>query len=222
MRTELTVHLVRTALTVAAFVAATACAPTLAPVAAGATWLAAFLWAHDLYHGRLGLSRRGRDLALAIAGQIMLQSGHAVRVLHLRHHARPGAPDDLEGRAVAIPLRRTLVSLPALLVVTRVEAYRAGDARSRCWQLFEGALNVAAGAALLATPGGRGYVLVALALQATAPIWAGLLPHRAPSWLVRGARALAFTRSAILAALAFHELHHDAPHVPSARLRLMA
>lgn len=99
---------------------------------------------------------------------------------------------------------------------------RAGDARSRRWQLVECALNAAALPALLARPDLRVYALIALALQLTAPVWAGLVPHRAPAWLVRGARALAFTRSAIVAALAFHQLHHDAPHVPSARLRLMA
>jgi fatty acid desaturase len=55
-------------------------------------------------------------------------------------------------------------------------------------------------------------------MQVTMPVWAGHVPHRAPEWLIAIARRFAFTRSAILMSLAYHELHHAYPRVPTADL----
>jgi hypothetical protein len=62
------------------------------------------------------------------------------------------------------------------------------------------------------------YVAVAFALQLTAPLWAGRLPHLPPAWLIRLARRLVWTRSPLALSMAFHEQHHALPRRPTARL----
>src|SRR5271163_3025513 len=74
---------------------------------AGARWLLPFLAflifvavvtvTHDVVHGALGLSRRQTEWALFVMGAILLESGHAYRVTHFRHHTVFPEPDDPEG-----------------------------------------------------------------------------------------------------------------------------
>jgi fatty acid desaturase len=68
---------------------------------------------HDVVHGSLGLSRRQTDWALFATGAVLLESGHAYRATHLRHHRMFPEPDDPEGD----PASQTL--LGAILVATR-------------------------------------------------------------------------------------------------------
>jgi fatty acid desaturase len=143
----------------------------------------------------------------------MLTSGHAMRVAHLRHHAAPLADDDFEGAAVRMPLLRAILLSPYLAFAMRREAWRRAPRRDRHWQAMEQLACVLL--ALLVGP----YALVALALQLLAPLWAGRVPHTAPRWLVRAARALAFTRSVTILSLAFHDEHHRHPRLPTLSLR---
>jgi fatty acid desaturase len=63
---------------------------------AGAWWLEPFLVflifvavvtvTHGVVHGSLGLNRRQTDWALFVLGAILLESGHAYRATHIRHH----------------------------------------------------------------------------------------------------------------------------------------
>jgi hypothetical protein len=66
------------------------------------------------------------------------------------------------------------------------------------------------------------YAATSVALQLTMPLWAGHIPHRAPASIVALARRFAFTRSAVLVSLAYHELHHAIPRVPTAELPSVA
>ncbi len=65
------------------------------------------------------------------------------------------------------------------------------------------------------------YALTALAMQLLAPWWAGHIPHRA-RWLIALAARLAILRSPTLASLAYHELHHRRPKLPTWQLRASA
>jgi fatty acid desaturase len=193
--------------------------PVLTPVAAVALFLACFAIAHDLTHGALGLPRRPLELALTLIGLGLVTSGHAMRRMHLLHHARPMQDGDLEGAAATMSLAAAALAAPRLAVQLRVEAYRRAGARERRLQLVEHALCAAiVVAALVAPPALSVYVAITLLAQATSPVWAGHLPHRMPPRLLRVLAAFAFTRSPTVLSLAFHDLHHDCPKVPCQQL----
>jgi fatty acid desaturase len=75
------------------------------PVLAFLIFVAVVTVTHDVVHGSLGLSRRQADRALFATGAVLLESGHAYRATHLRHHRIFPGPDDPEGD----PARQTLV-----------------------------------------------------------------------------------------------------------------
>src|SRR3954454_2825198 len=54
---------------------------------------------HDVVHGRLGLRRRGTDVALLALGGLVLVSGHAYRRTHQHHHRVFPDESDPEGTA---------------------------------------------------------------------------------------------------------------------------
>jgi fatty acid desaturase len=189
-------------------------------VAAMALWLAGFAAAHDLIHGALGVGRAAGDAALTLVGALLLTSGHAMRVSHLLHHKRPLADGDYEGAAAHGGLVRACALSPWWSFATRLRAYAVAGERLRRRQLVEHALALALVAALWAScvPSLRVYVLTALVAQATAPVWAGRVPHRAPAWLLTVASAVGRLGSPTALALAYHEAHHAAPRTPCARL----
>ena len=193
--------------------------PLFAPLAALALFLALFAIAHDLTHGALGLPRRPLEVALSLVGLGLVTSGHAMRRMHLLHHARPMQDGDLEGAAATMPLLAAALAAPRLAVQLRIEAYRRAGARERRLQLVEHALCAAfLGAALIGPAPVSVYVAVTLLAQATSPVWAGYLPHRLPPRLLRLLATFAFTRSPSVLSLAFHDLHHDCPKVPCQQL----
>jgi fatty acid desaturase len=213
MRTDhLVAHVTRVAASAVAYVALPGAYAALAAVG---LFLAAFSFAHDLAHGALGLPARANRLWLSLAGAAMLTSGHAMRVAHLRHHAAPLADDDFEGAAVHGSFPRALLHAPRFAFAVRREAWRRASRHDRRWQLGEHLASLAL--ALLVV--GRTYALVALVLQLLAPVWAGRIPHTAPRWLIRTARAFAWTRSVTVLSLAFHDEHHEHPKVPTLGLR---
>lgn len=195
------------------------CLP-LVVFASGALFLGSFAFMHDVAHGALRLPRRWNEAALALAGGLMLMSGHALRRMHLRHHARTMADDDLEGLPARGGLLGALASGPGDALALRREAFRSAGASGRRWQAIESAVNVAALLALLASgvPALRLYAAVAIAAQLSMSAWASQVPHNAPPWLVRLAQRLAIFGSPSMLSLAYHELHHAHPEVPCSRL----
>ncbi|HEY0484378.1 MAG TPA: fatty acid desaturase [Kofleriaceae bacterium] len=206
-------HLVRIVASFAAMIAF----PALAPVAAVAAYLAVFTLTHELAHGALGLSRRRGELALALAGLGIATSGHALRLMHLRHHADPLGAHDLEGVAATLPLHRVLASAPRLVVALVRSAWRTATARDRAWQRAEHMAVAAAAAATLAfgPAAARTYLATAVAMQLLAPLWASHLTHRPPAWLLALARPLAQLGSITLRTLLAHEEHHRHPKLPT-------
>jgi hypothetical protein len=145
----------------------------------------------------------------------MLASGHGLRRMHLRHHARPLADDDLEGAGARVSLAGAFAIGPWNAVALRVEALRGKRGVARAWQVAEtvACLGVGGLAMRAGAPALKAYVATALVMQATMSVWASHVPHRAPAWVTRVASQLAFTRSPVLLSLAYHERHHAQPGV---------
>jgi fatty acid desaturase len=219
---DLAVHLCRLAASAGAIaVASSATSRVGMVVAAALVFLESFALMHDLAHGALLLPRRVNEIALALAGVMLLMSGHALRRMHLVHHARPLAHDDLEGRPARGGFWRALAGGPGAALSLRREAFRGAGRRGRRIQAIETLAGAALAAALLAS--GRAplvvYVIVAVLGQATMSVWASHVPHNAPAWLSRIAARLAATGSPTLSALVYHDLHHACPQIPCRRLR---
>lgn len=64
---------------------------------------------HDLVHRTLALPAWLNEPLLALIELIAFRSGHAYRWVHLHHHARFPADDDIEGAAAAMPWWRALL-----------------------------------------------------------------------------------------------------------------
>ena len=185
-------------------------------------FFAAFALMHDLSHGALRLPRVWNEVALAASAALMLVSGHGVRLLHLRHHARPLHASDTEGATARLPLVQATLATPFLGLWYRVVAFRAAGPVGIRWQCSETLLNVVAFTTLTCSrvPALTTYAWTALTMQLLMPMWAGRIPHRAPAWVLDAAKRLSFLRSPVVLSLAFHELHHVHPSIPCHRLAI--
>jgi fatty acid desaturase len=208
---------VRIAAPAALLIACPTLAPLVAVAAAIAVYVGVFTLTHELAHGALGLTRRRNELALALAGVSMATSGHALRLMHLRHHADPLGDGDIEGHSARLPAWRALVAAPALSLRLVRTAWRTATLRDRRWQRAEYAA-VAAVAAIALVSGAdalQRYLLVGVVAQLLAPFWAGHLPHRTPAWLLALARRLSRAGSMTMRTLVFHDAHHRRPKLPT-------
>jgi len=70
---------------------------------------------HDVVHGSLGLSRRQTDWALFVLGAVLLESGHAYRTTHFRHHTVFPGPDDPEGEPARMTFWQAVLHGPLFL-----------------------------------------------------------------------------------------------------------
>ncbi|NUP11839.1 MAG: fatty acid desaturase [Polyangiaceae bacterium] len=220
-RRELYFHLARLGVSSGVFLfASTTDRLVIAIVAALAIYLAAFSLWHDVMHGVLALPPRIHRFALAASALVMLLSGHSLRRGHLVHHRRPLADDDIEGAPAKRTLLHAIVGAPADAIRLRVHSWRSASTSERRWIAVETLLCfvVAVVLAFELVPGGRVFVLVTLAAQLSMGAWAAWIPHNAPTWLVAAARVVARSRSTIALSLAYHELHHERPDLPTAWL----
>lgn len=190
--------------------------PALALAACLALFLAAFAFNHDVLHGALGLPRAVNEALLSALALLMGWSGHAVRRLHLRHHARPLAADDIEGHGATLSFWGAVAAGPMNAARYRVEAFE----RERTVQAVETLAAVALTVLALAsrTVIGAAWVVVNVTMQLTATVWASWLPHRPPAWARAVARRFAWTHSAAVLSFAFHAEHHARPKVPCGEL----
>ena len=192
----------------------------LALLGALALHLAAFALTHDLVHGSLGLPRRLNELALSVTSLPMLVAGHGMRLLHLRHHAHPLAANDIEGVGATLPLWRALLGGPMNAAKYRVEAFRAASRKDRGWLLGETLAAIALTTLALRSRSviGSAWVLVNVAMQLTAAVWASHLSHRPPRVFLAIAGALEWTHSAVIASFLHHGKHHRFPAIPCGQL----
>lgn len=180
-------------------------------------YISCFTLFHDASHGSLGLSAQGHSVVTGVAALPLLFSGHAQRQLHLRHHARPLADDDVEGQGARRSFFGALFSGPLLVAAMVVEGLRAVPPRLKAVVVAEwiGALSIAVA---LVWAGYGVFVLVDVVLLLTMGVWASHLPHHTPPWLSKVAGVLVWTRHPVLLSLLFHDEHHRRPKVPCAAL----
>jgi fatty acid desaturase len=183
--------------------------------ASAGLYFAAFLVTHDAMHGSLRLGRRANDLALALGGALVGVSGHGARLLHLRHHARPFAPDDDEARCGTGPLWRAIALGPLNYARSPFAAWRQSPRRHRPWIALETALVAALAASCLASPKGRVALAVVVALNSAIGLWGVRLPHAPHPALVRAVELFAWLPWPPLLGVVTHETHHATPAVPA-------
>jgi fatty acid desaturase len=197
----------------------------LAVPVAVAVCLAAFVQLHDAMHNALGLPKPSNERVLSLSGLLILKSGHALQVTHLRHHGRCLSDDDPEGAPATWSFSRVLWQGPWHILMLRRESLRIAP-HTRRIQLVETALTagllVAFGALYGLTGSAVGLVYwgVAFVMSATMPIWASYIPHRMASRhpAARTAAALAQVWTPVVSSFAFHHVHHHYPRVPTALL----
>ena len=205
-------------------------------VHAGLWWLAPFVVflifvsvvtvTHDVVHGSLGLSRGQTDWALFAVGAILLESGHAYRSTHLRHHHIFPGPDDPEGDPARMSLIKVLMwgpfFLPRLWLWAFARSRPGGDVRR--WLVAEAAWSIAiltGGVSLLPwTPAVLVYAVLAIIGSWIYPLLTIHLPHRD-----YGDTPLTHTHTlrgrvvpALFLELTYHLEHHLYPEVPSHNL----
>jgi fatty acid desaturase len=187
--------------------------------------LAAFVQMHDAIHNSLGLSKPANNFVLTMSALLLLKSGHALKVTHLRHHGRCLSEDDPEGEPAKWTLKEVFLNGPYHIFTLRFASLRMAP-HTRNVQLMETAITglvLAAFILLYVVTGsivGLVYWGVAFILSALMPLWASYIPHKMASRnpaRMAGARAARFW-TPVLSSFSFHHLHHTYPKVPTALL----
>lgn len=183
--------------------------PIARAISGALLFLSLFSLVHDAMHRSLGLSSRANELVLSIGAVLIGVSGTAVRATHFVHHARPGAPDDIEGKTLRLSLWRAVLVSPFAYFELMIRAGRHVRPRARRRQWMEwGCCVVALSVAMSWGGAPRTYALVVCFAQLTIQVWASHLPHHPPALVLSLGRALAWTRIPLVSAFVFHDLHH--------------
>jgi fatty acid desaturase len=180
---------------------------------------------HDGFHGKLGISPRATDAFLFLFTLLMAVPTHAVRWIHLRHHAHPLGEDDVEGMCAGMKWWGAIVAGPYFTLRMVATALRGTRGAARRWVVAElVALAALAAAAVLTDWIWLRYQLAAMALG-------NCLTGFVAVWMVhRGCdRDGAFARtqrSRLVNWLTlnnfYHLEHHLFPAVPSCNLPELA
>jgi beta-carotene hydroxylase len=182
---------------------------------------------HDLVHRNLRIPRWLNESLLAAIELLAFRSGHAYRTVHLHHHARFPADDDLEGAASKMSFVRSLVEGFALQPRLWMFAMRK-NGRDRAWMLAEATTVVVGLAVCIAiipvTPLPFAYAALMIAGSWIFPLITAFIPHDP-----KGETELQQTklfRGRMLSILAlehlYHLEHHLYPQVPHHNWRALA
>ncbi|URW76809.1 fatty acid desaturase [Sphingomonas donggukensis] len=180
---------------------------------------------HEAIHRNLGFGERGHRAVLHVLSALMLGSNSAVAWNHLHHHTHVGKPDDLEGKAGAMPGWRVLLYGPKFPVEMHLAAWRAGGPALRRRMRIDFALNAAVLAATLAT-GWRVlafHILAMLIAQCLTAFFAVWITHHdcaddGPVARTQRSRLV----NMVSYNMFFHLEHHLFPAVPVKRLAVLA
>lgn len=181
---------------------------------------------HDVVHGSLGLSRRQTEWTLFALGAVLLESGHAYRATHLRHHLIFPGRDDPEGDPARFSLGKSVLWGPLFLPRLWCWAYAQSipGCAQRRWLVAEAAWAVVvffAGLGLLPWSAAL-IVYAALAIVGSwvYPLLTVHLPHRhygdTPLFQTHTLRGRIIP--ALFLELTYHLEHHLFPEVPSHNL----
>lgn len=198
----------------------------LTPMIVFGIFVAVVTVTHDAVHETLGLSRRATDWALFAMGLVLLESGHAYRATHTRHHRFFPHPDDPEGYPAELSLVGAACYGPIFLPRLWWWSYRQG--RDRGWLLVEAAAPIAVlTAGALAWPYAQGllvYAVMVIAGSWVYPLLTVYLPHHdygdTPLTQTRTLRGRIIP--AVFLELTYHLEHHLYPQVPSHHLAALA
>jgi beta-carotene hydroxylase len=181
---------------------------------------------HDVVHGSLGLSRRQTEWALFATGAILLESGHAYRATHLRHHRVFPARDDPEGDPARLTLIGAILCGPFFL--PRLWCWAFAQAKSgtaqRNWLLAEAVLAIAViVTGVILFPLTQAVLLYAALVVVGSWIYPLLtvhLPHRhyGDTPLTQTHTLRGRVIPALFLELTYHLEHHLYPEVPSHNL----
>jgi beta-carotene hydroxylase len=169
---------------------------------------------HDLVHRNLRLPKWLNEVLLSAIELLAFRSGHAYRVVHLHHHARFPAEDDLEGSAAKMTFVRSLLEGPTLQLRLWIFAMRR-PGKHRVWALAECIaamlLFIAAVVAWPLTKAPLVYALLMIAGSWIFPLITAWIPHDAS-----GTSELTQTklfRGRVLSVLAMEHLYHLEHHL---------
>jgi beta-carotene hydroxylase len=169
---------------------------------------------HDLVHRTLGLPKWLNEILLTLIELLAFRSGHAYRAVHLHHHARFPAEDDLEGAASRMSLVRALVEGVGLQPRLWFFAMRHKGAH-RPWAIVECVVSATLfGASVAVFPVTKApLVYAALMIMGSwiFPVITAYIPHDA-----RGTSELTQTklfRGKVLSIVALEHLYHLEHHL---------
>lgn len=156
---------------------------------------------------------------------LMLKSGHALKVTHLRHHGQCLSDNDPEGEPAKWTLRQVFLNGPYHIFTLRMASLKMSPATKNI-QILETVITVLilfCFIFLYAFTGslvGLVYWGVAFILSSLMPLWASYIPHklapRNPARLI-GVK-LAHIWTPIISSFAYHHFHHTYPKIPTALL----
>jgi beta-carotene hydroxylase len=198
----------------------------LTPVAVFLVFVAVVAVTHDVVHGNMGLSRSQTEWALFATGALLLESGHAYRTTHLRHHAVFPEADDPEGDPARMTFWRAVFHGPIFLPRLWCWAWdkQRGNRPQRAWLLAEAGFAVGIVVTAIVVTRSTWAPLLYTALAWTGswvyPLSTVHLPHRH-----YGTSPLQQTHTlrgrwipALFLELTYHLEHHLYPQVPSHHL----
>lgn len=169
---------------------------------------------HDLVHRNLGLPKWLNEILLALIELLAFRSGHAYRAVHLHHHARFPADDDLEGAAAKMSLVRALVEGVGLQPRLWFFAMRHKGPH-RPWAVAEALTSIVLfGASVAVFPVNRAPLVYAALMIAGSwifPVVTAYIPHDA-----KGETDLTQTklfRGKVLSLVALEHLYHLEHHL---------
>ena len=169
---------------------------------------------HDLVHRNLGLPSWLNEVLLSLIELLAFRSGHAYRAVHLHHHSRFPAEDDLEGAASRMSFGRALVEGIGLQARLWFFAMRRPGPH-RPWALVECvAASVMFGASVAAAPlslAPMAYAMLMIAGSWIFPVITAYIPHD-PSGTTELTQTRLF-RGHVLSWLALEHLYHLEHHL---------
>ncbi len=202
----------------------------LTPIIVFLIFVAVVTVTHDVVHGTLGLTRRQTDWALFAMGVVLLESGHAYRTTHHRHHSIFPGDDDPEGYPAKMSLFGALIYGPVFLCRLWIWAFQRnhGIFTQQLWLLIEGVIPILAifGGIVLwnVIPAVLIYVVMAIVGSWIYPLLTVYLPHKdyGDTPLTQTHTLRGHLIPALFLELTYHLEHHLYPQVPSHHLAELA